>query len=194
MAKPRCIKDKILELKGQGKSYNIIMKELNCSKGTVAYHLGLGQINKSANRQRTRRNSDKLIQKIERFHNDRPLKSNLPNSSLKVQKIIYLKWHRFHRGDISMANFTSEDLRKKIGDNPVCYSTGRAIDLTKSREYHLDHIIPVSKGGKNTLDNCGITCRDANQSKTDLSLEDYIKLCKEVIAQYEKKGCKSTNT
>lgn len=34
------MKEQILELRKQGKSYNEIKKELGCSKGTIAYHLG----------------------------------------------------------------------------------------------------------------------------------------------------------
>lgn len=32
------LKNRIIELHAQGKSYNDIAKELNCSKGTIAYH------------------------------------------------------------------------------------------------------------------------------------------------------------
>jgi orotate phosphoribosyltransferase-like protein len=38
MAKPRNLKNKVLELRNQGKSYRNIQKELNCSRGTVNYH------------------------------------------------------------------------------------------------------------------------------------------------------------
>lgn len=38
MAKPKMLKNKVLALRGQGKSYREIQKELNCSRGTVNYH------------------------------------------------------------------------------------------------------------------------------------------------------------
>jgi len=43
-------KEKIIELKSQGKSYREIQKILGCSKGTIAYHLGNGQKEKTRNR------------------------------------------------------------------------------------------------------------------------------------------------
>jgi len=45
------LRDQILELKAQGRSYNDIQKELKCSKGTIAYYLGEGQKEKAQKRQ-----------------------------------------------------------------------------------------------------------------------------------------------
>jgi transposase len=38
MAKPRGLKNKVLTLRAEGKSYRAIQKELNCSRGTINYH------------------------------------------------------------------------------------------------------------------------------------------------------------
>lgn len=46
------VKSKILELSAQGKTYTQIQKELGCSKGTIAYHLGAGQKEKTRSRLR----------------------------------------------------------------------------------------------------------------------------------------------
>lgn len=43
MTAPRKLGEKILELREQGLTYREIQSELNCSKGTIAYHLGEGQ-------------------------------------------------------------------------------------------------------------------------------------------------------
>lgn len=84
--------------------------------------------------------------------------------------------------------FNEELLLEKIGDNPVCYLTGRPINLEDSRSYNLDHIIPKSKGGNNSLENCQIACRDANQAKNDLTYDEFIQLCKDVLAYHETKN------
>lgn len=73
------------------------------------------------------------------------------------------------------------NIKEKIGKNPKCYLTGRPIDLSKARTYHFDHIIPVSKGGDNSIENFGIATKEANQAKSDLFLEDFIKLCIDVL-------------
>lgn len=45
-------KDEIIRLGKEGKSYREIQKILGCSKGTIAYHLGMGQKEKMLSRQR----------------------------------------------------------------------------------------------------------------------------------------------
>ena len=80
--------------------------------------------------------------------------------------------------------FTLDELIEKLGDNPKCYLTGKEIDLSKSGSYSLDHIVPKSKGGENSLENCGLTCREANQAKSDLDLEEFVSLCQAVIDNF----------
>jgi transposase len=38
MGRPRNLKNQVLTLRAEGKSYRAIQKELNCSRGTVNYH------------------------------------------------------------------------------------------------------------------------------------------------------------
>lgn len=55
----------ILALRDQGLSYNEIVRQLGCSKGTVAYWCGAGQKEKNLKRQRDKRSSvRKYIQDI----------------------------------------------------------------------------------------------------------------------------------
>ena len=79
------------------------------------------------------------------------------------------------------SSFTVEDLRKKVGENPFCYLTGRSIDLTKPSTYAFDHINPATLGGDNSIENLGVVCKRANQAKADMPLEEFINLCKEVL-------------
>jgi len=52
MNKNQTLRDKILELKNQGYSYNQIKQALGCSKGTISYHIGVGQKEKTGQRRR----------------------------------------------------------------------------------------------------------------------------------------------
>ena len=38
MARPRHLKNQVLSLRAEGKSYRAIQKELECSRGTINYH------------------------------------------------------------------------------------------------------------------------------------------------------------
>ena len=58
-------KDRIIQLHKEGKSYTQIANELGCSKGTIAYHVGTGQKDKTLQRRRDRRN--KIRKYIQEF-------------------------------------------------------------------------------------------------------------------------------
>ena len=74
----------------------------------------------------------------------------------------------------------SKDELKTLFDsqNGKCALTGRDLDLYTME---LDHIIPRSKGGLNVISNVQWTCEEANQAKKNLTDDDFIKLCKEVV-------------
>ena len=69
------------------------------------------------------------------------------------------------------------------GMQTKCYLTGQEINI-ETDDFNLDHIIPLDKGGSNELSNMGITIPEANASKTNLTVEEYIDLCKKVLTNF----------
>mgnify|MGYP002507808179 CR=1 FL=1 len=97
---------------------------------------------------------------------------------------MYESCRRFSKENESNYNFNYKDVLEKFGGTTIkCYLTGKEIDLTKDK-YELDHIIPVSKGGSNTLDNLGITIPLANSSKSSMTVEEYLEMCKTVLTNF----------
>lgn len=173
---------KIIELRALGYSYQKIVSEIGCSKSTVSYYLGYGQKEKASLRRKSRDKNKVIEKKIYKFC----YKYKIPKLQYRKQRTInnILLTKIRHFGDYNKM-FTPKQLLDKIGDNPKCYLTGRPIDLSDPKSYHLDHIIPKSRGGDNTLDNCGLACNIANLSKTHMTHEEYVALCREVVNYYE---------
>ena len=167
------MKERILELRKTGLKYREIAEQVGCNISTVSYHCCEKTRRKASERMKTYRQSD-------------------PSVILKAKSLgfknrgLYYKSQSFRRRNSNGYRkttevFTVEDVLKKIGDNPICYLTGRSIDLSDSSSYNLDHIVPSKVIVDNSLDNLGITCRDANFAKTDMSVEEFVQLCKEVV-------------
>lgn len=165
------LKQKILELRSKNKSYDEIAEILNCSKGTIAYHCGKGQKEKSIKRHRKFRSlQHPAARKIERF---KAYANKLGNFNRVNNKRTY-----------DNDQFTLDDVLNKYSENTFCYLTGEPINLLEPTTYAFDHIIPLSRGGSNKLDNLGITTRQANQCKSYLTHEEFIKLCEKVLINH----------
>ena len=83
-------------------------------------------------------------------------------------------------------SWTGKDALKHIGgkDNAYCYLTGEKLNLDRSDEYHFDHILPPRKDGTNDLFNLGVATRNANMSKNDMTVEEYLELCAKVLEHH----------
>lgn len=121
------------------------------------------------------------------------IKSGISNFKSKIKKgngpetiinILNSKISKFCKGTNT---FSAYDLLDNIGPEPKCYITKSPINLTNKKSYSLDHIIPVSKGGSSTLDNCGLCLTIVNLSKGTLSLEEYIELSRIVYINNKSK-------
>jgi len=174
-------REDILALRRQGLSYREIQNELGCSKGTISYHCGKNQSEKKRVKESIPR---PLCKKVVRFKS-RCTREGWRNFSNKVKC-----FKRRKRGSRTPTAFrvnvdkqyTCADVVEKVGVKPVCYLTGKKINLDEPSEYSLDHRLPVSRGGKNELENLEICIHQANQAKADLTLDEFYKLCEDVLS------------
>ena len=178
----RRVKEDILSLRAEGKSYNQISKILNCSKSVISYHCGNGNEKQRAlNYKKNKNTLNKCIMgKVNSF------KSRHVTKAVKTKTSNFKRHSKSVVNNITEGNFTTQDVIDKIGKNPTCYLTGKKIDLRDTPSYSFDHIIPVSQGGTNDLSNLGVCIFEANQSKTELMLEDFYDLCEAVLKHRDK--------
>lgn len=64
-----------------------------------------------------------------------------------------------------------------------CAICGRYVPFT---DFTVDHIIPISKGGTNSMDNLQCACKTCNMIKQDILLEDLIEKLSEIILYQSK--------
>lgn len=166
------MKQEILRLRAEGKSYRQITNILNCSSATVAYHCGEGQKEKANNRRNKWVKLNPLKRKLSKFKSKNGFNGKCRDYRRRNESSLISK---------DPINFTNEELLKKIGVEPKCYLTGRKIDLYEPNQYHFDHIIPATKGGNNSLDNLGILCKEVNIMKSDFTVNELLLLCKEIL-------------
>lgn len=167
------MKEEILKLRQEGKTYLEISKILNCSKATVSYYCGEGQREKSLNRTKQRRKT--IVGNIDRRVTGfiRRLSRDFRNSAKKGER------------NVTTHYFTTTEILNKVGVSPKCYLTGDSIDLLNYKSYQFDHVIPVSKGGQNSLENLNIATRNANMAKSDMTIEELLELCEKILKTHK---------
>ena len=168
-------KEQILKLRAEGKSYGEIQKITGASKGTIAYHCGDGQKEKTIQRNREVKAHCTYISKTQRF---KQKKAN------KTKARDFQRRNGSKLNDVMVKDFTYKDVLEKFGTNPVCYLTGEPIDLNQPKNYSFDHFIPATRGGNNSLENLRICLSKINKMKSDLLYEEFIELCKKVLIHH----------
>jgi CRISPR/Cas system Type II protein with McrA/HNH and RuvC-like nuclease domain len=154
----------VFDLKKRNFNYNQIAKQLGINRCSVRYYLNLEQEKEKA---RQYKNQHKL-------HPDHVLSKKIQNFQSK----------RRAYNNKEIERFSLEDFKRHLNGHYRCYLTGQDINLSDTKSYQLDHIIPIAQGGKNTLENCGLVSKKANQAKNELSHSDFITLCLRIVKHH----------
>ena len=187
----RRIKEDILKLRNEGKSYRQIASLLNCSKSVISYHCNGGSTKAKVDSYHKNKNTPEkaIMKKVNSFkskHAPKPVISKCKGFKRTTRR------NKTIVNNIPEGNYTVKDVLAKIGANPKCYLTGEPIDLYKGETYQFDHIIPIKLGGTNDLSNLQIATPSANKAKNEMLLEDFYHLCERVI-EYKKQIEKSNS-
>jgi len=68
-------------------------------------------------------------------------------------------------------------MSKWKSQNGLCALSGRKLD----RQAHIDHILPVSRGGTNEASNLQWLDPMINQAKSNMTDQEFLDMCKQVI-------------
>lgn len=170
------MKEEILKLREDGKSYNEIKEILKCSKATISYYCGDGQKEKT-NRRTKKRRENLILFKLEGFKN-RKSERYIKESVRKFQKRDNLVDGKVNKSITETFNWI--DILDKFGEDTYCYLSGEKINLYNN-VYNFDHIIPVSRGGDNSISNLGILHERVNRMKSDMTPDELIELCRKIL-------------
>ena len=91
-----------------------------------------------------------------------------PSILSEVQEEIYVKIHKNERSK-TQRNLMTNDLREAIKqrDNYTCQICGNSVFKEPNLLLEVDHIIPISKGGKTEASNLQTLCWRCNRKKSD---------------------------
>lgn len=148
------MKEKILKLREEGKTYKEISEALHIGIERVEWHCNPNRKNVSRNGNRNYRRKNPLYKKVASFHGI--TKTKVPSFSYK-------------------------EFLERVGEHPKCYVTNTPIDLNDIASYSIDHIIPNSRGGTNAIDNASLIRSDINRMKRDKTVDEFLALCVEVL-------------
>jgi len=86
-------------------------------------------------------------------------------------RFIMNRYMKLKKGEIVWAS-PDEDMKKDLKTEAACVYCGSKDDLA------VDHLIPLSKGGPERIDNCVCACKRCNSSKLDRDIFEWYYLVK----------------
>ena len=98
---------------------------------------------------------------------EHPETFGLVNQNLKINKPSVIKVYRFVNQNIQKVPLNRDNVYRRDGFQCVYCGCNNRKTLT------LDHVLPQSKGGKDSWDNLVTCCLRCNREKADLTLEEY---------------------
>lgn len=118
--KKKSLKEQILNLKNKGYSYNQIKKELGCSKGTISYHVGIGQKTKTDKRREESRT--KIRRYIQEYKSNQKCADCGEDYPYWIMEFDHLKDKKFTIGQFSSKTIDIEMIKEEIAKCEVVCS------------------------------------------------------------------------
>ena len=132
----------------------------------LAYRKAHPEWTKEVKRRHYQKHRDKVIARARRYREENPMYWKRP-----IEKEAEKSAKRHARKKNAPGNFTVQDVREKYqSQRGECFYCHCVLDGA----YHVDHYIPLSKGGTNWPDNLVIACAKCNLTKGDRMPDDFV--------------------
>jgi 5-methylcytosine-specific restriction endonuclease McrA len=96
-----------------------------------------------------------------------PIKFGLVNPELEIFRPSVIRTKKYFDSRFHHVKYSRENVFKR--DDYTCVYCG-----TRDRkDCTIDHVIPQSKGGKDSFENCVTACKKCNQEKDDLTIKEW---------------------
>ena len=195
------ILDRIFKWRNKGYTYKQLTEKFDVSKGTLSYHLGHNQKEKTKKRVQKRR--DFFQRKIDQFYdrvmdqkrdssyiNERPERTwdNKVRSFYKDKQNSTKGLDLMTRRDQMEIHLWPHNGKDKNGlyfPYITCAITGDKHSVMEPQSHplsmNLDHELPSSRGGPNDLENCQPLGTKINQMKGSMNNEEFFEQIKKII-------------
>lgn len=91
----------------------------------------------------------------------------LVNPELKIKRPSVIRTKKFFNSRFHHVKYSRENVFKR--DDYTCVYCGKR----DRKDCTIDHVLPQSKGGKDSFENCVTSCFKCNQEKDDLTIKEW---------------------
>jgi 5-methylcytosine-specific restriction endonuclease McrA len=158
----------IAEDESVGREFQKYLQEAPQELWIWAYRRRVGQIGKAqlaAHFEEWRARNPERFAELQRESYRRNYEKNYPRYLTNAR-------NRRARKKLADGSHTSKEVRQMVRDQGgVC----AYCESSLSGSYHVDHMIPLSRGGRNDWTNLAIVCRNCNLSKGSMTVEEFFR-------------------
>ncbi len=100
-----------------------------------------------------------------------------------LNKHPFRKWAVNHNADVRKRNkevWKESTVKAKVLEEWLKENYGKECVYCHSEAVHIDHRIPLKKGGKHELNNLQLLCKTCNFAKNDMLEEEYLEWIKQL--------------